>query len=213
MEKDNFEEEESWETKYENFLYELDKKELIDSDKISDRSRVKREIKKQSDKVIIFAKKWKNFVFKIIDKKTNEIETLSIQDAFEIFYAEKDEKGFPTSKEFYKYYNELKQKLFKTDKDEKIESSIARVIKTLQIPPVRNELWTDYHRLLLKIINELDSLPKVYLSLLRDINEDNYKRKIDLFKSEVPLEYLENTLKDSNEYDEKIEELIISEEF
>ena len=56
-------------------------------------------------------------------------------------------------------------------------------------------------------------MPKVYLSLLRDINEDNYKRKIDLFKSEVPLEYLENTLKDSNEYDEKIEELIISEEF
>lgn len=213
LEKDNFEEEESWETKYENFLYELDKKELIDSDKIPDRSRVKREIKKQNNKVIIFAKKWKNFVFKIIDKKTNEIETLSIQDAFEIFYAEKDEKWFPTSKEFYKYYNELKQKLFKTDKDDKIESSIARVIKTLQIPPVRNELWTDYHRLLLKIINELDSLPKVYLSLLRDINSDNYKEKIDLFKSEVPLEYLERIIKGSNEYDEKEEELIISEEF
>lgn len=213
LEKDNFEEEESWETKYENFLYELDKKELVDSDKIPDRSRVKREIEKQNDKVIIFAKKWKNFVFKIIDKKTNEIETLSIQDAFEIFYAEKDEKGFPTSKEFYKYYNELKQKLFKTDKDDKIESSIARVIKTLQIPPVRNELWTDYHRLLLKIINELDSLPKVYLSLLRDINSDNYKEKIDLFKSEVPLEYLERIIKGSNEYDEKEEELIISEEF
>lgn len=213
LEKDNFEEEESWETKYENFLYELDKKELIDSDKIPDRSRVRREIKKQNDKVIIFAKKWKNFVFKIIDKKTNEIETLSIQDAFEIFYAEKDEKWFPTSKEFYKYYTELKQKLFKTDKDEKIESSVARVIKTLQIPPVRNELWSDYHRLLLKIINELDSLPKVYLSLLRDINNDNYKEKIDLFKSEVPLSYLENILKDSNEYDGKEEELIISEEF
>lgn len=213
LEKDNFEEEESWETKYENFLYELDKKELIDSDKIPDRSRVRREIKKQNDKVIIFAKKWKNFVFKIIDKKTNEIETLSIQDAFEIFYAEKDEKWFPTSKEFYKYYTELKQKLFKTDKDEKVESSIARVIKTLQIPPVRNQLWTDYHRLLLKIINELDSLPKVYLSLLRDINTDNYKEKIDLFKSEVPLSYLENILKDSNEYDGKEEELIISEEF
>jgi hypothetical protein len=57
LEKDNFEEEESWETKYENFLYELDKKELIDSDKIPDRSRVKREIKKQNNKVIIFAKK------------------------------------------------------------------------------------------------------------------------------------------------------------
>ncbi|MBW7954428.1 helicase [Candidatus Gracilibacteria bacterium] len=213
LEKDNFEEEESWETKYENFLYELDKKELIDSDKIPDRSRVRREIKKQNDKVIIFAKKGKNFVFKIIDKKTNEIETLSIQDAFEIFYAEKDEKGFPTSKEFYKYYTELKQKLFKTDKDEKIESSVARVIKTLQIPPVRNELGSDYHRLLLKIINELDSLPKVYLSLLRDINNDNYKEKIDLFKSEVPLSYLENILKDSNEYDGKEEELIISEEF
>lgn len=213
LEKDNFEEEESWETKYENFLYELDKKELIDSDKIPDRSRVRREIKKQNDKVIIFAKKWKNFVFKIIDKKTNEIETLSIQDAFEIFYAEKDEKWFPTSKEFYKYYTELKQKLFKTDKDEKVESSIARVIKTLQIPPVRNQLWTDYHRLLLKIINELDCLPKVYLSLLRDINTDNYKEKIDLFKSEVPLSYLENILKDSNEYDGKEEELIISEEF
>ena len=64
-----------------------------------------------------------------------------------------------------------------------------------------------------KIINELDSLPKVYLSLLRDINNDNYKEKIDLFKSEVPLSYLENILKDSNEYDGKEEELIISEEF
>jgi len=56
-------------------------------------------------------------------------------------------------------------------------------------------------------------LPKVYLSLLRDINNDNYKEKIDLFKSEVPLSYLENILKDSNEYDGKEEELIISEEF
>jgi hypothetical protein len=56
-------------------------------------------------------------------------------------------------------------------------------------------------------------LPKVYLSLLRDINSDNYKEKIDLFKSEVPLEYLERIIKGSNEYDEKEEELIISEEF
>ena len=213
LEKDELEEDESWETEFENFLYNVDKKELSDCQKIPDRSRVKRESEKHKDKVIIFAKKWKGFVFKIIDKITWDIETLWDEDAFRIFEALKEEKWFKTSEDFYKHYSKLKESLFKIDKEEKVESSIARVIKSLQPAPIKKELWVEYQRLILKVINELDWLPKVYLSMLRDLTKDNYKEKIDYFKEKVPVEYLEWIISDSNEYDNKEEELIISEEF
>jgi len=71
----------------------------------------------------------------------------------------------------------------------------------------------EYQRLILKVINELDGLPKVYLSMLRDLTKDNYKEKLDYFKEKVPLEYLEKIISDGDEYDNKEEELIISEEF
>ena len=207
LEKDMTEEEESWETEYENFLYNLDKVEITNSNKIPDRSRVKRISKNHKNMIIIFAKKWKWFVFKMIDKVSWEIEVLSIQDSFKIFEAKKEEEWFPTSDDFYKHYTILKQSLFKIDKDEKVDPAIARVIKSLQIPQIKNELWTDYSKLVIKVINELDSLPKVYLSMLRDITKDNYKEKIALFKEKVPLNYLEWIIFDSNEYDNKEEEL------
>lgn len=213
LEKDMTEEEESWETEYENFLYNLDKVEITNSNKIPDRSRVRRISKNHKNMIIIFAKKWKWFVFKMINKVSWEIEVLTIQDSFKIFEAKKEEEWFPTSDDFYKHYTILKQSLFKIDKDEKVDPAIARVIKSLQIPQIKNELWTDYSKLVIKVINELDSLPKVYLSMLRDITKDNYKEKIALFKEKVPLNYLEWIIFDSNEYDNKEEELIISEEF
>jgi hypothetical protein len=49
--------------------------------------------------------------------------------------------------------------------------------------------------------------------MLRDLSKDNYKEKIDFFKDKVPVEYLQSIISDSNEYDNKEEELIISEEF
>jgi len=51
------EEEESWETEYENFLYNLDKVEITNSNKIPDRSRVRRISKNHKNMIIIFAKK------------------------------------------------------------------------------------------------------------------------------------------------------------
>lgn len=49
--------------------------------------------------------------------------------------------------------------------------------------------------------------------MLRDLTKDNYKEKIDYFKQKVPVEYLQWIISDSNEHDDKEEELIISEEF
>jgi hypothetical protein len=51
------EEEESWETKFLEFLNKIDKKYLENSEKIPERSRVRREIDATKDKIIIFAKK------------------------------------------------------------------------------------------------------------------------------------------------------------
>jgi hypothetical protein len=64
-----------------------------------------------------------------------------------------------------------------------------------------------------QVINELDALPKGYISLLRDINNDNFKQKIADFKNQVSLKYLQDIVDQAYNLDEKEEELIISEEF
>jgi hypothetical protein len=86
-------------------------------------------------------------------------------------------------------------------------------LKILEVPEIKNELWSNYIRLTKQVINELDSLPKIYASLLRDINNENFKQKIDIFKEKVSVKYLQNIVDWANSLDEKEEELIISEEF
>jgi hypothetical protein len=49
--------------------------------------------------------------------------------------------------------------------------------------------------------------------MLRDLTKDNYIEKLEYFKRQVPMSYLQWILSSSDEYDNKDEELIISEEF
>ena len=212
--EESFREEKSWDTEYLKFLQQLEKENpeiLKKSEQLPHRSRVKRESNDYKNCIIVFAKKWSNFVFKKIDKETGEVEIVPIEEAFKMFEADYNEQWYEPSRNFYKYYNMLKEKIFEISKDNESNNQTRKALNNIKW--YQKEFWTEYSKLLITVISKLWDLPDVYMKILRDIKKENYKEKIAEFKQVVSEDYLQSIIKKSQDFDEKEEELIISEEF
>jgi len=225
QEDDSFNEEESWDTKYENELNNIKKynKELfIKSCNLPDRTRLRRESPPASlppqlmgiDEdwfIITFAKKWWIVLFKIIDKKSQEIKTLTMQDAFNIFFALENEKWFETSVDFYNYYNKIKKELFKINTDSKKDPILTKTLDNLD--RFERNFPNEYFKLIRDCINKLWNIPDIYLTIIRELTAENKEEKINKLIEELHIDSLKNFMEVANSFDEKEEELIISEEF
>jgi len=210
------EEEKSWDVEYINFLNEIrnkDPKLLEQSREIPKRVRIKRNVDKGKKGVVVFGKKADEYVFKI--GNANSIDTLTFEDALNLFKADRNEKSENTSDEFEPIYQMVKSKLFERNSHFNRGQIITRTVLTLKA--IKKQLLDDrlkeYIDDLIKVIDEYDDLPKQYMKLIRKMNIKNYNSKIEEIKKEIPHEYLMSIINRAKEIDEGEEVIIFAEEF
>jgi len=205
----------SWEVEYQNLLDDIQNNHPQVYDEVCKlplRSKVRRDHSDHKDKIVMFGKKWRVLVYKMINKHTKETSTINIEELIHMFKADLTEKALPVSESFYPLYHELESSLFVIQKDGIIDN--AATIKALdKVKQNRVHFGNEYVELLEYVINKLDGLPDVYLEMIRDISPTNYLSQIAKIKNTVSLEYLQ-LMKDIAEWKTKEEELLIfSEEF
>ena len=210
------EEEKSWDVEYINFLNEIrnkDPKLLEQSREIPKRVRIKRNVDKGKKGVVVFGKKADEYVFKI--GNANSIDTLTFEDALNLFKADRNEKAEHTSDEFESMYQMVKSKLFERNSHFNRGQIITKTVSTLKA--IKKQLLDDrlkeYIDDLIKVIDEYDDLPKQYMKLIRKMNIKNYNSKIEEIKKEIPHEYLMSIINRAKEIDEGEEVIIFAEEF
>ena len=97
----------SWDTPYYNDFKngKIEDPKLEEKiEKIPERTKSQREVKKNKKLVILFAKKWNNLLFNFFDSKVWENIPITIQEAFEFFKAQKEEQANDVSEKFYEMY-------------------------------------------------------------------------------------------------------------
>jgi hypothetical protein len=214
MEEENFmQEEESWDTAYRDFLYEIQTEDKDIKNKvyeIADRSRLQRTEKKGKNWLLLFAKKWSNNVFKYYDKQTKEVIHISSKDAFDLFEAKKSEDPLNVSEDFYDCYEKIKLS-FKQAK--KATSRNTQEWKALDALDFLYEKTKETFYKDLKVAINLWNLPTYYMKEIRKITPKNYEEIVKFLKKEIYADYLQSMINYSQEFDDQKEDLIITEEF
>jgi len=186
---------------------------LEQSREIPKRVRIKRNVDKGKKGVVVFGKKADEYVFKI--GNANSIDTLTFEDALNLFKADRNEKSEHTSDEFESMYQMVKSKLFERNSHFNRGQIITKTVSTLKA--IKKQLLDDrlkeYIDDLIKVIDEYDDLPKQYMKLIRKMNIKNYNSKIEEIKKEIPHEYLMSIINRAKEIDEGEEVIIFAEEF
>ena len=211
LENEDESNEESWETEYENIYDTLSQETIVDARRIPHRSRVLRKPARKDIWLITYAKRWSVNVFGVIDPVTQEVQTITDEDAFALFRSEAGEEGFIIDEQFYPLYDTLKYALFRAHTGGQSNTQVKKALDTID---AFSECFAkEYRKLLKKVINEYDSLPDQYMRSLREINEHNHKELIPLFISQVSLEYLRSIDSQARDFDELSQDLIMSEQF
>ena len=211
IEQEEEAEQESWETEYENIYDSLSPEIKQDARRIPHRSRVLRKWKNQEISLITYAKRGSVNIFWVVDAATNEVSTITDEDAFWIFRAELTEEWYAPDERFYELYDTLRNSLFHTRPGGKVDGQVKKALES--VDRFSDYFPKEYRTLLKKVINEYDSLPDQYMVQLREISEHNYKDRIPHFQKLVSIEYLHSIESKVREYDELAQDLIMSEQF
>ncbi|HHE37641.1 MAG TPA: helicase [Candidatus Cloacimonetes bacterium] len=207
-------EQESWDTKYQDDLYYLKKKkpELIEKAlSIPRRSRIQRTEKKSQSGVIIFGKKAEDYTFRLGTSET-ESHALSVEEAFELFEAEISEKPKKVSKHFEKIYQQTKDNMFisktQVSTSGKKGEAINKIELLIELSPEKKDYFADLYF----VAKELNGLPDGVFTLIRKIDSENLKDDVNDLIKKVPHNYLAKIIKKANKIDEGTETLILAEE-
>ena len=210
------ENERSWDTKYLDELKHLQAHQpaiVRESKAIPKRVRIQRTVKKDKSGVIVFGKKGANYVFKYGDN-TNEESVLALGaiDGLKLFEADVTEKAKDTSRGFEAIYQNVKRLLFR--KKTQIPSDTARRLTLEKITWLRDNVpdKKDYFIDLLRVVEELDSLPDHYEKVVRSIDERALQKDIARLIKLVPHSYLTDVINKAQAIDEGEESLILAEE-
>ena len=205
---------ESWDAKYQDELYYIEKKkpELIEKAlSIPRRSRIQRTEKKSKSGVIIFGKKGEDYSFRLGVNESKSI-ALSVEDAFEFFKASVTERPQKVSKNFEKNYQNTKEKMFikKTQVSTKGKKgeAINKIEKLIELIPEKKDYLTDLYF----VAKDLNNLPDGVFTKIRHIDTGNLKADMEEFMEMVPHSYLAKSIKTANKIDEGNETLILAEE-
>lgn len=214
MESDSGDEnQESWDSKYLNDFKKakIQDPQLLDKiNAIPERTKLQRTVKKDKKWVLLFAKKGNNLLFQFYDNKTQEPDLISLEDAFDMFKAEIDEKATDVSKNFYTAYSKLKEDITKWLKIQALNRKEKEALDKAKL--IFQETKDPYFQTLIKVI-ELRSLPLYYMKTLRKVTQDGFKEQILELKRKLSEQYLRKIIDIANSYDEEGQELIITQEF
>ena len=204
-------EELSRDTKYRDFLKEEmanDPNLKLKISNIPEKSRLRRSVDKWRHWLLLFAKKGPNILFNFYDKDAWEIIPTTIEDAFGLFEADKNEKAELVSEDFYDNYEILKWNLWwATIISKKWDKKAVDLLSALY-----EQTWDQFYRKIIKALN-LWNLPHYYTRKINKITKANYKTITEELRQEISDKYLNEIISKSDWFDQEREDLIITEEF
>lgn len=212
-------EEESWDVKYRNILYDIEENQpdiFKKACEIPYRTKIKR-IKPENALALTFARKGENFIFKaaVKDGDSYKIKTLNDEDAIKLFEATKEEKSFEASKQFYEIYAQIRKNIFETTSlkaKDRWEREIIEKIETLEKNAKEHyPEYNDYISKLKKLV-ELEVLPEYIIKTIRKMSM-NSKEAVKELSEKLPEFHINEVSKRIGEYQSREDVIILSEEF
>jgi len=208
------EEAESWDAKYKNLLYLVERSnpELFETARaLPHRSRLKRSKKVEKSGVLVFGRKGDECCFKF-SASDGSIEDISIEAAFKLMETDINEKGEKVSDAFDNLYQKTKTYLFAHSSSAKGDKKQTETTATIKALITTNPGEREYLSELLYIISNLKALPESYMKMIRNIDSDSEKEGIEELKKEMPTEYLLKIRRRAKEIDNGSESIILAEE-
>jgi len=204
----------SWDAPYKNLLdlaKSKDQNEFVSSMELPKRTRIRRDVEKSTNGILVFGCKGADYSFKIgLNEK--EVLPLTTSEALKLFEATESEHSQAVTDNFEAIYENVKQKLFtrrtEVAKDKGVLDAINKIEELILIMPEKKDYFED----LRYIIKELDGLPDRIAKKIRAISKETYQEDIDNFISEVPHKYLMEIRDKAESIDEGEERLILAEE-
>ena len=199
-------ESESWESKYRELLDKsVDSEYYREALKMPHRAKIGRKRDGRTG-VLVFGKKSNDYIFKLGTSDT-DVVSLTHEEAIAIFEATVFEQPEKVSSKYDAIYQNVKRKLFETNKDDKVEKAKREAIDKITVLLRDRTISKDYLNDLKEVI-ELDGLSG---HSIRFIN--NLKMKdCDSLPKQIEQDYINRMIKLSREIDLGSEVLILSEE-
>lgn len=203
------EEQKSWDTDYRAMLNQLiNTPEMKEALKLPLRTKTKRKFEKEvEDGVLVVAKKKNEILFKFA-KDSENVFTISPQDAFKLLESEPDEKGYEVSENFEVLYNLAKQSLFATktesDTEKTKRDALDKVTKMIQVNACSSEYLED-----LKTAIEYDALSGYTLRMINRLKPAEYSG----LSENISSDYIQKVLRSYDDIDRQgVETLILAQE-
>jgi len=207
-------EELSWDTKYKDLLFSLQKSSDIDEARqIPIRVKIKRSVEKAQKGVLVFGKKNDDYAFKLCAKNDDKPLSLTGMEAVRLFEAEKTEKSEKVTSDFYALYELAKKNLFIKKFEVPKDKGLKEALKKIEWIKENHTEYRDYMIELKYVMKDLADLPARYAKTIRSISKDNLDEGIKKLMSEVPISYLIKIRDEAEKVGEGPESLILAEEF
>ncbi len=203
------EEQKSWDTDYRAKLNQLiNTPEMKEALKLPLRTKTRRKFEKEvEDGVLVIAKKKSEIIFKFA-KDSENVLSISPQDAFKLLESEPNENGYEVSEEFEELYNLAKQSLFatetETDTEKTKRDALDKVRMMIQVNACNTEYLED-----LKTAIEYDALSGYTLRMINRLKPAEYSS----LPENISSNYIQKVLRTYDEIDQQgIETLILAQE-
>jgi hypothetical protein len=208
-------EELSWDVRYRDFWENLQKNHLDiieQARKLPRRARLRREVEKNVNGVIVFGKKGDDYVFKLGENPL-QVQNVTTAQALEYFEAEVTEKGLKVSPGFYDIYPYVKANLFLKRSLVAMDKGKQEAIQKVRVILEKLPNKKDYLEDLLKVIKELDGLPEHMARLIRRVSFKRLEQEFMQMEQAIPHRYLMDIIEKAKKVEEGEEFIIFAEEF
>jgi superfamily II DNA or RNA helicase len=202
------EEQKSWDTDYRAKLNQLiNTPEMKEALKLPLRTKTRRKFeKKVEDGVLVIAKKKSEIVFKFA-KDSENVFTISPQDAFKLLESKPDETGYEVSEKFEELYNLAKKSLFATETKadtEKTKRNAWDKVHMIQTNACSTEYLED-----LKTAIKYDALSGYALRQINRLKPAAYST----LPEKISSDYIQKVLRTYDDIDQQgVETLILAQE-
>lgn len=197
----------SWETSYRELLDKSSDSEYYrDALAMPHRAKIGRKVDKLYSGVLVFGKKSNDYVFKI-GIGAEEAVSLTPQEAIKLFEATVFEQPEQVSAKYDTIYQNVKCKLFETNKDDKVEKAKREALDKVKALLPLGIISRDYLIDLQEIIN-MDGLSGHSIRFINNLKLKDYAS----LPKQIEQAYINRMIKVAREVDLGNEVLILSEE-
>jgi len=210
--------ERSWDVDYLNTLNGTKKRspDIIEAAlKLPRRSRTHRSAGCAKSGVLLFARKGNECRFSLA-RSVTDIEALAPDQALPLFEAEGDEKALALSPDFAALYKAAKQSLGAATRSPRTPPQSAEASAKIRALIIKlgdeGSSAHEYLEDLSRVIDELASLPEVYLKIIRSLRITDVSAAIEELKSELPSWYIGKILSKAAAIGAEPEQVILAEE-